>query len=639
MTKKHSEPIAIIGIGAIMPGALNKETFWDNILNRRSAITEVTSEYWDPEIYYSPDKKAADKTYSKIGGFIRGFKFDPVKHRIPPKIAEQMDGVQKLAIETAYMALADSGYDKKSFDRRRAAVIVGNSMGGMRKEQTDSRVHRLEFQNQLKHTKAFSSMPQETAKELIAELESAADKAYGIITEDTMPGELSNVIAGRLANVFNLNGTNFSVDAACATSLAAITQAVNGLRLGNFDMCVCTGVDQMMQASAYIKFCKIGALSADGSFVFDKRANGFVMGEAAGTIILKRLSDAVRDGDHVYAVIRAIGASSDGKGKGITAPNPAGQKIAVENTFEQLDYSPADVELVEAHGTGTGVGDATELHVLDESFARARQGKVGITSVKSNIGHCKAAAGMASVIKTALALHNKKLPPSINCTDLNPAIDWSKSPLRVITKTEDWNTEKVRRANVSAFGFGGTNFHVAMEEFGPAAIEAARKAREAEVCAPEKPFIKLHVPGETLQGEAITFSAKSKEELFTELEKFTADLNTVKPYPLILKSYSRNKAIAGNFAVSLSANSPALLADNIAFFIKTAKTTDAWGESNLRLKMKGVYPFVPGAVKPKVGFMFPGQGSQYVDMLKDLASKYQIVQDTFDESDAILKGL
>ncbi len=600
MTKKISEPIAIIGIGAIMPGALDKDTFWSNIINRKSSITEVPADYWDPAIYYSPDHKAADRTYSKIGGFIRGFKFDAIKHRIPPRIAEQMDSVQKLAIETTYMALADSGYDKKPFDRKRTAVIVGNSMGGMKKEITDSRIHRLEIEAMLKKTKAYAKNKQ-AVDETLSEFETGVDAKFGVITEDTMPGELSNVIAGRVANTFDFNGTNFSVDAACATSLAALNAAINGLRLNNYDTCVCCGVDQMMQPSAYIKFCKVGALSAEGSFVFDKKANGFVMGEAAGAVMLKRLSDAVRDGDRVYAVIRSIGASSDGKGKGITAPNPKGQKLALEHAFEQVDYTPSDVQLIEAHGTGTTVGDATELVALDEYFKTAgAPGCVGVTSVKSNIGHCKAAAGIASIIKTSLAIYNKTLPPSINCTELNPAIDWSKSPLRVVTQPEPWNPQgKVRRANVSSFGFGGTNFHVTMEEFGPSAIEAAQKARQASVSvsAPAKPFINLHVPGEKLQGEAVTVTAASREALFAELEKLSGALETSKPYPLILKAYKLNTNIKDGFGVSLVAASSANLAENIAFFLKTAKTADAWGGDNLRLKMKGIYPFVPGKIQ------------------------------------------
>ncbi|MCX5783766.1 MAG: polyketide synthase, partial [Elusimicrobia bacterium] len=394
--KNINEPIAIIGMGAIMPGALNKETFWQNILDGKSSITEVPKTHWDPEIYYDPDPSAPDKTYSKIGGFIQGFKFDPIKHRIPPQIASQMDLTQHLAIEVSVAALADSGYGSKTFDRTRTAVILGNAMGGMKKEESDLRVHRLMILDMLRKNRAFSGLS--NADEVISELDKDLSLKFKPITEDTMPGELANVIAGRVANVLKTNGANFIVDAACATSIAAIDQAVNGLLLKHFDMAVCGGVDQMMSASAYVKFSKIGALSPDGSFVFDARANGFVMAEGCGMVVLKRLSDAVRDGDKIYALIRAIGASSDGKGKGITAPNPKGQKLAIEKTFEQVDYTPGDIGLMEAHGTATKVGDVVEFESINEIFSpyASQKGSIGVGSVKSNIGHAKAAAGIAS---------------------------------------------------------------------------------------------------------------------------------------------------------------------------------------------------------------------------------------------------
>ena len=466
MKNKNLEPIAIVGIGAIMPGALNKDEFWSNIKEGKYCITEIPASYWDYRLFYSPDHKAEDKLYSKIGGFIpQSFKFNSLKYRIPPQIAKQMDTVQHLAIETTRMALEDSGYDKKEFDHNRTAVIIGNSMGGMKNEMSNTRLNRPFLYEILKNTPSFKSLAPADAQKMLDEMDAGVREKFTPINEDSMPGELANVIPGRVANVFDLHGTNFAVDAACATSLAAIDQAVNGLRMGNFDMAIAGGVDQMMSPSAYIKFCKIGALSETGSYPFDARANGFVMAEGAGMVILKRLSDAVKAGDKIYAVIRAVGASSDGKGKGITAPNPKGQKLAVEKAFEQLDYTPEAVGLIEAHGTGTRVGDAVELGALTELFGSyVKPGSIGLGSVKSQIGHAKAAAGIASLIKTSLALYNKVLPPSVNFETPNPIVDWSTCPFRVITKAEEWPGDKIRRANVSAFGFGGTNFHVAMEE-------------------------------------------------------------------------------------------------------------------------------------------------------------------------------
>ena len=306
---------------------------------------------WDWKLYYDPDPAAPDKTYSKIGGFIRGFTFDPLKLRIPPGVAKQMDTIQQLAVASTLEALKDSGYDKKPYNPERTAVIIGNSMGGPKKEATDLRVYSSAVRRSIGASKAFSKLDSASRAAILDEAESSLKAELSTINEDTMPGELSNVIAGRVANVFNFNGPNFTVDAACAGSLAALSQALNGLRLRQFDMAVTGGVDQMMTPPSYVKFCKIGALSPDGSRPFDAGANGFVMGEGSGVLILKRLSDALKDGDRIYALIRSVGASSDGRGKGITAPNPKGQRLAVERTFAQVDYGPESVGLLEAHGT------------------------------------------------------------------------------------------------------------------------------------------------------------------------------------------------------------------------------------------------------------------------------------------------
>ncbi len=648
MSKNNLEPIAVVGIGAIMPGALSKDEFWKNITEGKNSIIEVPQDRWDYRLFYSEDRSAPDKTYTKIGGFITGFKFNSLKYRIPPSVAKQMDSIQHLALETASMALEDAGYDKKDFDRSRTAVIIANAMGGIKNEYSNTRIYKAFYYDMLRHSEHFAALPPAEQEAIIEDVEASVNAKFLPITEDSMPGELPNVISGRVANVFNLNGTSFSIDAACASSIAALDQAVNGLRVGNYDMALCGGVDQMMSPAAYIKFCKIGALSADGSFAFDARANGFVMAEGAGMVILKRLSDAERDGDKIYGVIRAIGASSDGKGKGITAPNPKGQKLAIENTFKQLDYTPGEVGLMEAHGTATKVGDATELAALDEVFKPyAPAGSIGLGSIKSQIGHAKAAAGIASVIKVMLALHHKVLPPSINFETPNPIVDWASTPFKVITQARPWETDKIRRANVSSFGFGGTNFHLAAEEYHPAlsakkaAPSAISENQENKTMAQTQNAAgkyELLVPMEKLQGDMLVFSGESKQDLFNELNQAVQSIQG-DPLYLIKAAYKNHTASYKQYAVSINAESPAKLKEKIEFFIKTASSSDVWSEPSLYLKMKGIYPFYNHSEKPKVCFMFPGQGSQYVDMMKDLASKYKVVRDTFAEADVILKEI
>ena len=237
-----------------------------------------------------------------------------------------------------------------------------------------------------------------------------------------MPGELGNCIAGRVANLFNLHGPNFTTDAACASALAAMDATVDGLLAHEFDVAITGGVDRNMGVHTFVKFCAIGALSPSGTRPYSEGADGFVMGEGAALFVVKRLADAVRAGDRIYAVVRGVGSASDGKGKGITAPNPVGQRFAVERAWRNAGLSPAECTLMEGHGTSTSVGDAVELNSLMEAFSEAHvpPGSIALGSVKSNIGHLKAAAGAAGMLKATLALHDKVLPPSINFERPNP---------------------------------------------------------------------------------------------------------------------------------------------------------------------------------------------------------------------------
>ncbi|HNW43573.1 MAG TPA: polyketide synthase, partial [Elusimicrobiales bacterium] len=613
----NNEKIAIVGLGIIAPKALNKEEFWKNVLEGRNCISEVPADRWDWKLYFSEDHSAQDKTYSKIGGFIEGFKFDSIRYKIPPQTANQISRLQQMTIEAVRMALEDSGYDKKPFDPKMTAAVIGNAMGAMRKEMTDMRVYKFYNEDLLKKGASFAGLPQEKRDAIIKEYEESIDKGILKITEDTMPGELSNVTAGRIANVFNLNGPNMTMDAACASSMAALDYAVLGLRAGKFDMAVAGGADEMMSPPAFVKFCKIGALSAEGSFSFDERANGFVMAEAVSVYVLKRLSDAVRDGDKIYALINSVGASSDGKGKGITAPNPKGQKISIENAFAQVDYSPADVDFVEAHGTATKVGDAAEVQVLGEVFGPHMGGgkKLGLTSVKSQIGHSKAAAGAVSIAKTALAIYNKTLPTSINYAKPNPGIDLNL--FRVIDKAAEWKKDGIRRANVSSFGFGGTNFHVTMEEYtGPnhprsakASAEAAAPRAAAEVVEHPKALFSA------IQGEAVTFTGATPADVIAQA-KAAADTAAAWPETFPLSTFAQPTQLKAKAAwgVAIVAKSPKDLLEKVAFLAANAKA-ETWTTPPLNFKLKGVYTFKTGKNNAKVGLLFPGQGSQYVDMM------------------------
>ncbi|WP_162213202.1 beta-ketoacyl [acyl carrier protein] synthase domain-containing protein, partial [Nostocoides australiense] len=475
------KPVAVVGMAAIMPQAPSANAFWDNIKGGRYSVTEVPPERWDPALYFSPDHGARDKTYSTIGGWVREFDWDPIKWRlpVPPTVAAQMDEGQRWAISAARAALIDAGWPEWNVDSNNVAVILGNAIGGEKHYLSSMRVRLPEVIKRLQESATLQGLPADVQQRIVEETRAGYLDNTFEITEDTMPGELANVIAGRVCQLLNLRGPNFTTDAACASGLAALNSAILGLVDHQYDAVVTGGVDRNMGIDAFVKFCKIGALSATGTRPFDSGADGFVMGEGAALFVLKRLEDAERDGDRIYSVIMSVGGSSDGKGKGITAPNPIGQQLAVRRAWEQAGLDPATVMAVEAHGTSTRVGDAAELASLTEVFGSSNlaPGSVALGSVKSNIGHLKAAAGTAGLFKMVRSLHEKVLAPSLNFNNPNENVDWGSIPFKVNTSLRAWpdSPHGVRRGAVSAFGFGGTNFHVVLEEHIPGRHKAPAK--------------------------------------------------------------------------------------------------------------------------------------------------------------------
>src|SRR5579875_953225 len=357
MPEPAFEPIAIIGMAAIMPDAPTADQFWANLKGGRYSIRDVPPERWDPALYYDPDPRVPDKTYSKIGGWVREYPWDPVawKLPVPPKVAEQLDGGQRWAVSGARTALLDAGWPGWDVDPERVAVILGNALGGEKHYRSNLRIELPEVLRDLIAAPSFAALPEATRAAILDETRKSFYANFFDITEDTMPGELANVMAGRIANLFNFRGPNFTTDAACASGLAAVWSAAQGLASHQYDAAVTGGIDRNMGVAAFVKFCKIGALSATGTRPFDAGADGFVMGEGASVFVLKRLADAERAGDRIYAVLLGAAGSSDGKGKGITAPNPRGQRLAVERAWRQAGVDPSTAGMVEAHGTSTRV--------------------------------------------------------------------------------------------------------------------------------------------------------------------------------------------------------------------------------------------------------------------------------------------
>ncbi len=643
--------IAIVGLGAILPDAPNVAAFWNNVKNSRYSITEVTPDRWDPALYYDTDRTAPDKTYSKIGGWVGEFPWEPMKWHlaVPPRVVDAMDDAQKWAIACTREALEDYGFPKRAMDTDRVAVILGNAMAGEKHYFTALRLYFPEYARELADSPSFAALPEDVRRKLTEELHGRIGQLVPGVTEDTMPGELANCIAGRIANIYNFHGPNYVVDAACASAMAAMSAAVEGLVQNNFDLAITGGIDRNMGASSYIKFCKIGALSATGTRPYAKGADGFVMGEGAAIFLLKRLADAERDQDKIYAVLRGIAGSSDGKGKGITAPNPLGQKFAIERAWQNAGLSPATVTLMEGHGTSTSVGDVVEVQSMAGVLGSfdLPAGSVALGSVKSNIGHLKGAAGAAGFLKTALALRDKVLPPSVHCEQPNPDIDFAHSPLYINTELKPWTVpaDGPRRAGLSAFGFGGTNFHAVMEEYIPGKLNGNGKRSVAVSAIPTAPttsaVVNVAPPSTTIQSEAVckvplrgalVIGADSSAALVDRLQpiqKAAAAGTAPAPQPPAESDLRARERLAIDFADA------AELADKSAKALKAlaANQPAIWKA----LRPQGI--FRGSGPAGKIAFLYTGQGSQYVNMIRPLRAAEPIVAELFEQADRIMTPL
>ncbi|NWF71259.1 MAG: acyltransferase domain-containing protein, partial [Chloroflexi bacterium] len=647
--------IAIVGLGCILPEAPNVAAFWNNIINKRYSIKQVPANRWNAGDYYHPDISVPDKTYSTLGGWVEGFQFDWKKFHIPPKVAGAMDQGQQWALTIAEAALADYGYPQRALNTERTAVILGTAMGGELHYLTHLRLAFPEYMRRLEQVGDFRNLPADMRERIMQQWHAIIAHDLPPITEDSMPGELPNIVSGRIANVLNLQGPNFITDAACAASFAAVNAAVELLTEHQVDAVVTGGVDRNMGVSTFIKFCKIGALSATGSRPFGDGADGFVMGEGSAAFVLKRLDDAERAGDKIYAVIRGVGGSSDGKGKGITAPNPLGQQLAVTRAWENAGLEPETANLVEAHGTSTKVGDVVEVESLSKIYGGARR-SIGLGSVKSNIGHLKAGAGAAGLLKATLAVHHKVLPPTLNSEKPNPNIDFSKTPFYLVHEPREWksNNGTPRRAGVSAYGFGGTNFHVVLEEHIPgrltqgkrvfaaaamqdkvtAEVSAARSmtpsgvAGAGQSAAPVAfaPAARVNAP---LRG-ILAIGASTPQELKEKIDATLKRVETGWTPPLALPSALELNA-RERLVIDFGDHDELLHRLHIAQKAAGFDSAQAWKPFQAQGIFRG-----SGAKPGKLAFLFPGQGSQYVNMGRELAGLSTAVAEVFAEADRVM---
>ncbi|MEH2128204.1 beta-ketoacyl synthase N-terminal-like domain-containing protein [Nostoc sp.] len=617
-------PIAIVGMASLLPQARNLREYWHNIVNKIDCITDVPSTHWSVEDYYDPNPRTTeDKTYCKRGGFLPEVDFNPMEFGIPPSILEVTDVSQLLSLVVAKEAMEDAGYgEKREFNREMVGVILGVAMAKQLGMPLSARLEYPIWEKALKS----SGLSDEDTKKIVDKIKSA----YVKWDENAFPGMLANVAAGRIANRLNFGGMNCVVDAACASSFGALKMAISELVEHRSDMMLTGGVDTDNTIMAYISFSKTPAVSpSENVKPFDAKSDGMMLGEGIGMIVLKRLEDAERDNDKIYAVIKGIGTSSDGRYKSIYAPRKEGQVKALERAYEDAGFSPATVGLMEAHGTGTMAGDPTEFGSLKDFFDVHDDKKqhIALGSVKSQIGHTKAAAGAASLIKTALALHHKVLPPTINITEPNPKLNIKTSSFYLNTETRPWirpEGEAPRRAGVSSFGFGGTNYHVVLEEY------------EAE----QNAAYRLHSGA----SEVLLF-APTVDQLLSKSEEILGKLrsrsDSAGVSPEAKTHYAQLVNECKSQQIPLSAARFGFVAENLEEACKLLQTSIEWlkhkGTAASWEHPQGIYYRSSGMeLGGKVVSLFSGQGSQYLEMGRELVMNFPLMRRLHGYMDSLL---
>ena len=600
-------PLAVVGLGALFPGSSSVAGFWRDILAGRDLVGDVPPHYWRVEDYYDPDPRAPDKTYSRRGAFLSPVDFDPVEFGIPPNALPTIDTCQLLALLVAKQVLHDViSIRRGRIHRDRISVILGVTGGLELVGEMASRIQRPIWTKALRE----HGVPDEDVEEICKRIESH----YVEWKESTFPGLLGNVVSGRIASHFDIGGTNCTSDAACASSFSALAMAAYELSLGRTDLAITGGVDTTNDPFLYLCFTKTPAMSVTGDCrPFDERADGTVLGEGLGMVALRRLEDAERDGDRIYAVIRGIGTSSDGHAGSVYAPRPDGQARALRAAYDGAGYGPETVELVEAHGTATVAGDAAEFAALSSVFdasGRPDRQWCALGSVKSQMGHTKGAAAAAGLIKAVLALQNKALPPTIKVSQPAPTLRIDESPFYINAESRPWISDgrNPRRASVSAFGFGGTNFHVALEEY--------RGSRERS---------KRQRPS---GAELIVLGAADRGALVARCRQTLAAA-----VPGALPHLARDSQMQGTTVPSARLTVVASDEKDLAEKLERAVAALESGTDPALLIQRGV-DFSEQPPDGQLSVLFPGQGSQYPGMAAELLTFFDVAREVWDREAA-----
>ncbi|HLX09165.1 MAG TPA: aminotransferase class III-fold pyridoxal phosphate-dependent enzyme, partial [Thermoanaerobaculia bacterium] len=570
-----AEPIAILGIGCRFPGADGPEAFWELLANGVDAISEVPPERWDAAALFDPDGRQPGRMRTRFGGFLRGVeRFDAAFFGISPHEAKRVDPQQRLLLEVAWEALEHAGLAADRLAGSATGVFVGVCANDYARFQT-------------------------------------ADPRQ--IDGYTGTGNALSLTANRLSYALDLRGPSLALDTACSSSLVALHQACLSLRTGECDTALAGGVNLTLTPHSTIAFSQAGMLAADGRCkTFDAAADGYVRGEGCGLVVLKRLGDALAAGDRVLAVIRGSAVNQDGRSNGLAAPNRQAQEAVIAGALRLAGVAPGTIDYVEAHGTGTALGDPIEVSALKAVLlaGRAPDRRCALGSVKTNIGHLEAAAGIAGVIKTVLALDREVIPPNLHLTRLNDQISLADTPLYVPTRPMPWTRGALpRRAGVSSFGFGGTNAHLILEE-------------SPLLARPPTP-----APGSDRTWHVLSLSAKSEGALGELARRYCTLLD--RPQPPLLPDL----CFSANTGRSLLPYRAAFAADSPAALLSRLRALAA------DQSRSGVHRGRVRSPRPKLAFLFTGQGSQHAGMGLRLYQSQPAFRAALDRCEEILRAV
>jgi enediyne polyketide synthase len=593
------QAIAIVGMACRYPDARSPDELWENALAQRRAFRRIPAERLNLNDYLSTDRQSPDRTYSTEGAFIEGYEFDRARFRVPGATYRAADPAHWLTLDVAATALEDAGFPEgEGLPREATGVFIGNTLTGEFSRANTMRLRWPYVRRIVRQVLEEDACAPERQRELLAQMETLYKKPFPPVGAETLAGGLSNTIAGRICNHFDLKGGGYTLDGACASSLLAVINACSSLAVGDLDVAVAGGVDLSVDPFELVGFAKTGALAADMMRVYDARSAGFWPGEGCGLVVLMRHDDALLKRLRVYAVIRGWGVSSDGNG-GITRPEVEGQFIALRRAYARAGYGADTVAYFEGHGTGTAVGDATELqalararHEANDASNELKASPAVISSIKAIIGHTKAAAGVAGLIKATMALAAQILPPTVGCDEPHGELKGEKPALRALKQGEPFPMGANLRAGVSAMGFGGINTHVT--------LEAPHDDRRPSLTSRERALLTS-----AQDAELFLFSARDVAQLENQIERLLEYAGRLSRSELTDLGKRLSETLRPlRVRAAVVASSPAELSARLEALRSLARSSS----TRLIDPQAGIF-FSTDQASARVGFLFPGQGS------------------------------